>query len=136
MSPSHPRWSRLGWFVFGFSSYTIATGIWAVGQGVAFWKIMPGCLIAGVAGGLTLSVAMNLLQTGSMQRGGSFYRFSERPVSFVMDVIMIVLGLLLCGLWPLGYALQELREEEPNHERTSVGDPATRSESDGYPPAA
>lgn len=125
MNPPRPTWFRYAWFAFGFSTYTIAVGIWALSRGMAFWEIMPGCIIAGLAGGAVLSAATYLVRTGYMQRGRSFYRFSERPVTFIMDSIMIVLGLLLSGFWPVGYTLQETRTQESKSEQVATGQPAT-----------
>jgi len=120
MNPPRPTWSRYAWFAAGFSIYTVAVGIWALGRGIGFWAIMPGCIIAGLGGGVVLSAATYLVQTGYMQRGRSFYRFPERPVTFVMDSIMIVLALALCGFWPVGYTLQESRKQEPKSEQAAT----------------
>ncbi|MBB5353904.1 hypothetical protein HNR46_004169 [Haloferula luteola] len=130
MNPPRPTWSRYAWFAAGFCTYTFAVGIWALGRGLGFWAIMPGCMISGLAGGVVLSVATYLIQTGYMQRGRSFYRLSERPVTFVMDTIMVVVGLLLCGLWLVGYTLQETRSQQSKSEQVAAPNRLTRSESD------
>ena len=108
MAKPCPTWSRYAWFMLGFNLYTLPAGLWGWRAGVPFWDIMPGCLIAGVVGGGFLSVICHVLKTGYMQRSSQFYRFSERPVTFVMDCLLSVMGVALALCWPVGYALQEM----------------------------
>lgn len=121
MKTARPTWKRVLFYMLGFELLTFPAGVWGWQSGLSFWAIMPGAVLSGMTGGAFLSVAVHVIRTGYMQRASSYYSFTERPASFVMDSIMVLLAITLSLAWPIGYSLQELAklktplEEIPNH---------------------
>ena len=105
--------------MLGFEIFTIPCGLYAWKAGLPFWEIMPGAILCGLTGGTFLSAGVFTIKTGYMERSSSFYRFSERPFTFIMDSICITLAVALSAAWPIGYSLQELTKlQHPTHEQS------------------
>ncbi len=107
-------------YMLAFELFTVPCGIWGWKSGLSFWSIMPGAVLSGMVGGAFLSIAVYSIRTGYMQRGSSFYRFSERPAMFLMDSIMVLLAIILTLSWPLGYSIQELAKLKSKQEQGSA----------------
>ncbi len=111
---TRPTFKHVLLYIIGFELLTVPAGIWGWKSGLNFWSIMPGAILSGMTGGAFLSVAVYSIRTGYMQRGSSFYSFTERPAIFVMDSIMVLLAIILSLAWPLGYSIQELGKIKTN----------------------
>lgn len=103
-----PSYKQLLVCILGFEMVSLSSGIWGWKSGLSFVSIVPGSFIAGVVGGAFLSAAIHVVRTGWMERGSIVYRFSDRPITFIMDCIMLFLGITLSLAWPIGYSIQEL----------------------------
>ena len=91
-----------------FEVFTIFAGAWGWKSGVPFMAVMPGAFFCGLVGGGFLSVGIHVIRTGYMQRMVESYRFAERPIKFIADSLMVILGVGMSIAWPIGYSIQEL----------------------------
>ena len=94
--------------MIGFEVFTIFAGAWGWKSGVPFMAVMPGAFFCGLVGGGFLSVGIHVIRTGYMQRMVESYRFAERPIKFIADSLMVILGVGMSIAWPIGYSIQEL----------------------------
>ena len=101
---------RLALYILGFELVTFSAGIWGWASGVPFWPLLPASFLCGVGGGIFLSAGVHAIRTGTIERSGQYYRFWDRPLMFTLDSVLIVAAILLCTIWPIGYACQELAE--------------------------
>lgn len=105
--PYQPTWRDLVGYVVAFELFTISAGLLAWWWGLPFLQVVPGAMLCGAFGGAFLSCAVHVVRTGYMPRPEP-YRFSERPVTFIMDLVVIVSTIALAVAWPVGYPMQEL----------------------------
>lgn len=110
---AQPAFKRVAAFMAGFELLTLPAGAWGWKSGLPFGAVVPGAFLCGLTGGAFLSVAVHAIRTGYMQRMSTFYRFSDRPGTFVMDSLMVMLAIALSAAWPIGYSMQELAKQQP-----------------------
>ena len=103
-----PDFKTVAVYMAGFQLLTLPTGLWAWHSGLTFSAIVLPSIFSGIIGGCFLQTAVFAFRTGYMQRMSTFYRFRERPISYIADLVMVLGGIILSVAWPIGYSLQEL----------------------------
>lgn len=105
-----PDFKTFAIYMAFFQLLTLPTALWAWQAGLTFWSTVLPSIFCGILGGCFLQTAVFAFRTGYMQRMSTFYTFRDRPITYVMDFVMVLGGIFLSVAWPIGYSLQELNK--------------------------